>query len=86
MLTVSDNCYMTLTILPAADSIGTVEGKTANPLTGAWFRMEQGPSVTPPTYEYNEIGIMVKGTYLVYTFWHKLTYGFLYLRGDEFHG
>ncbi|KAJ9488878.1 hypothetical protein VN97_g4400 [Penicillium thymicola] len=44
-----------------SDSIGTVEGKTANPLTGAWFRMEQGPSVTSPTYEYNEIGIMVKG-------------------------
>ncbi|KAL2866492.1 uncharacterized protein BJX67DRAFT_354943 [Aspergillus lucknowensis] len=43
------------------DSVGTQEGKTPNPLTGAWFRMEKGPEVSPPTYDYNEIGIMVDG-------------------------
>lgn len=49
--------------ITAVDSVGTQEGKTVHPLTGAWFRMEQGPEVTPPKYQYNEIGIMIDGTY-----------------------
>lgn len=52
-----------LTISLVVDSVGTQEGETPNPLTGAWFRMEKGPEVSPPTYEYNEIGIMVDGTH-----------------------
>ncbi|KAH3164248.1 hypothetical protein KXW80_007623 [Aspergillus fumigatus] len=44
-----------------ADFIGTESDKISNPIVGAWFRIEKGPESTPPKYEYDEIGVVIKG-------------------------
>ncbi|KAI5456793.1 hypothetical protein BGZ63DRAFT_467942 [Mariannaea sp. PMI_226] len=44
-----------------ADYLGTQNRKVTNPITGSWFRMEKGPEATPPTYEYDEVGVVVEG-------------------------
>ncbi|KAJ5811783.1 hypothetical protein N7474_008084 [Penicillium riverlandense] len=44
-----------------ADYLGTVNEKANNPIAGAWFRIEKGPEATPPTYDYDEVGIVIEG-------------------------
>ncbi|KAJ5814174.1 uncharacterized protein N7503_000924 [Penicillium pulvis] len=44
-----------------ADYLGTENEKANNPITGAWFRIEKGPEATPPTYDYDEVGIVIEG-------------------------
>ncbi|KAL3434390.1 hypothetical protein BDV09DRAFT_195900 [Aspergillus tetrazonus] len=46
-----------------ADQLGTQDTKIPNPIVGAWFRMEKGPVSTPPSYEYDEIGVVVEGEF-----------------------
>jgi hypothetical protein len=41
----------------------THEASIKNPIVGSWFRMEAGPEATPPTYEYDEVGVVIEGTY-----------------------
>lgn len=43
------------------DLLGTERKDVADPLVGAWFRMEKGPEATPPTYEYDEFGVVIEG-------------------------
>lgn len=43
------------------DLIGTERKDVADPIVGAWFRMEKGPESTPPTYEYDEFGVVIDG-------------------------
>ncbi|CEL02107.1 hypothetical protein ASPCAL03279 [Aspergillus calidoustus] len=39
----------------------THEALIKNPIVGSWFRMEAGPEATPPTYEYDELGVVIEG-------------------------
>ncbi|KAL2837223.1 hypothetical protein BJX68DRAFT_273180 [Aspergillus pseudodeflectus] len=39
----------------------THEASIKNPIVGSWFRMEAGPDATPPTYEYDEVGVVIEG-------------------------
>lgn len=41
--------------------IGTERKDVVDPIVGAWFRMEKGPESTPPTYEYDEFGVVIEG-------------------------
>ncbi|EXJ63124.1 hypothetical protein A1O7_03569 [Cladophialophora yegresii CBS 114405] len=43
------------------DFLGSRDDKVPNPITSSWFRIEQGPPATPPTYEYDEVGVVVEG-------------------------
>ncbi|CEJ55934.1 hypothetical protein PMG11_02163 [Penicillium brasilianum] len=43
-----------------ADYLGT-ENDTSSPISGSWFRIEQGPGATPPKYEYDEVGVVIEG-------------------------
>lgn len=43
------------------DLIGTERKDVADPIVGAWFRIEKGPESTPPTYEYDEFGVVIDG-------------------------
>ncbi|KAJ5439370.1 uncharacterized protein N7458_010368 [Penicillium daleae] len=45
---------------PPADYLGT-QKDTSSPITGSWFRIEKGPESTPPTYEYDEVGVVIEG-------------------------
>ncbi|RDW68717.1 uncharacterized protein DSM5745_08477 [Aspergillus mulundensis] len=45
------------------DLLGTEDKSTRDPIVGAWFRMEKGPEATPPTYEYDEFGVVVEGEF-----------------------
>ncbi|BCS28351.1 uncharacterized protein APUU_61399S [Aspergillus puulaauensis] len=45
------------------DLIGTERKDVADPIVGAWFRMEKGPESTPPTYEYDEFGVVIDGEF-----------------------
>ncbi|KAL5044337.1 hypothetical protein BDW71DRAFT_209339 [Aspergillus fruticulosus] len=42
---------------------GTEDKSIPNPIVGAWFRMEKGPESSPPTYEYDELGVVVEGEF-----------------------
>ncbi|OGE49194.1 hypothetical protein PENARI_c023G02861 [Penicillium arizonense] len=44
-----------------ADLLGTEDTDVSNPIVGAWFRMEKGEEATPPTYEYDEFGVVIEG-------------------------
>ena len=55
--------HVLLTIFKA-DFLGTQNDTATSPITGAWFRMEQGPESTPPTYEYDEVGVVVEGEFI----------------------
>lgn len=44
----------------SADYLGT-ENDTSSPISGSWFRIEQGPGATPPKYEYDEVGVVIEG-------------------------
>ncbi|OCT54706.1 hypothetical protein CLCR_03211 [Cladophialophora carrionii] len=44
-----------------ADFLGSRDEKVPNPITGSWFRIEQGPPATPPKYEYDEVGVVIEG-------------------------
>lgn len=41
--------------------LGTERKDIVDPIVGAWFRMEKGPESTPPTYEYDEFGVVIEG-------------------------
>ena len=45
------------------DLLGTESDKIANPIVGSWFRIESGPEATPPKYEYDEVGVVIEGSY-----------------------
>ncbi|KUL90029.1 hypothetical protein ZTR_02806 [Talaromyces verruculosus] len=45
------------------DLLGTESDKVANPIVGSWFRIESGPEATPPKYEYDEVGVVIEGSY-----------------------
>ena len=38
--------------------MGSGDAGVQNPIVGSWFRIEQGPAATPPTYEYDEVGVV----------------------------
>ncbi|KAJ5981615.1 hypothetical protein N7499_009334 [Penicillium canescens] len=44
-----------------ADYLETENEQVANPIVGAWFRIEKVPEPTPPAYEYDEVGITLEG-------------------------
>ncbi|KAJ5312881.1 hypothetical protein N7508_003711 [Penicillium antarcticum] len=44
-----------------ADDLGTENEQVTNPIVGAWFRIEKGPESTPPTYDYDEVGVVLEG-------------------------
>ena len=52
-----------MTLQNEADYLGTKDQKITNPISGAWFRIEKGPESTPPTYEYDEVGVVIQGRY-----------------------
>ncbi|KAL4954137.1 hypothetical protein BDW69DRAFT_183817 [Aspergillus filifer] len=43
------------------DLLGTQDPNLQNPIVGALFRMERGPESTPPTYQYDEFGVVIEG-------------------------
>lgn len=55
-LSVTYTCYPNI-----GDVFGNKDSKAPNPIVGSWFRIEQGPSATPPPYTYDEVGIIVEG-------------------------
>ncbi|GAA88968.1 hypothetical protein AKAW_07082 [Aspergillus luchuensis IFO 4308] len=44
-----------------ADLLGTSKSGEKNPIVGSWFRIEKGPESTPPTYSYDEVGVVIEG-------------------------
>ncbi|GLB09686.1 hypothetical protein AtubIFM57258_005612 [Aspergillus tubingensis] len=40
---------------------GTSKSGEKNPIVGSWFRIEKGPESTPPTYSYDEVGVVIEG-------------------------
>lgn len=64
-----------LTTSVKADYLGTESEKATSPISGSWFRIEQGPEATPPRYDYNEIGVVIEGElYLAETFYWIFTW------------
>ncbi|KAL4875680.1 hypothetical protein BJY04DRAFT_223796 [Aspergillus karnatakaensis] len=45
------------------DVLGTSDPALPSPIAGAWFRMDKGPESTPPTYEYDEFGVVIEGSF-----------------------
>ncbi|EHA23152.1 hypothetical protein ASPNIDRAFT_128491, partial [Aspergillus niger ATCC 1015] len=43
------------------DLLGTSRSEEKNPIVGSWFRIEKGPEATPPTYSYDEVGVVIEG-------------------------
>ncbi|KAK6386895.1 hypothetical protein LTS17_000159 [Exophiala oligosperma] len=43
------------------DLLGSRDEGVPNPITGSWFRIEKGPPATPPKYDYDEVGVVIKG-------------------------
>jgi hypothetical protein len=55
--------YCQLTLCDTEDLLGTESDKVANPIVGSWFRIESGPEAAPPKYEYDEVGVVIEGSY-----------------------
>jgi hypothetical protein len=53
---------VTLTRHQSAEIFGSHDNEgIKNPLTAAYLRIEKGPAVSPPKYDFDEAGIVLEG-------------------------
>ncbi|CAK37798.1 hypothetical protein An02g08360 [Aspergillus niger] len=57
------NVFFDIDSRGAEDLLGTSRSEEKNPIVGSWFRIEKGPEATPPTYSYDEVGVVIEDSY-----------------------